>query len=608
MKSIIPGIAATVALTLLGMAQMNAADGVRVDCLGEGHTLVRVADPDGVLLLPVEDSAPDATVIVLVDNRRVDEFKVRLAMNRADYTVPFDLSKYKDKNLTLDVYTEAGRANIRSAADAAWSKELTPASAFDTTDRESRWRPVYHHTPQYGWMNDPNGMFYKDGRWHMCYQFGPYGSTWNNMTWGHSSSSDLINWEHHAPVLHPDGLGAIFSGCAVVDKDNTAGFGRDAIIAVYTSAGASQMQSLAYSTDGGMTFTPFAGNPIITSMKECRDPHIFRHEPSGKWIMTLACALDHQIWIYSSTDLKNWTKESEFGGYGCRDGVWECPDLMELPVRGSDEKRWVLVCNINPGGIYGGSATQYFVGSFDGKTFKCDSDPAVTKWMDYGKDHYAAVSWNNAPEGRHTMIAWMSNWQYAAIVPTQQYRSANALPRDVELYRGDNGELYVASLPSPEVDAARGKAVSLGGFSAGKKAVQKAIPAACQGAFELDIQLQYGSASKVEIVLSNKLGEQVTLSYNASDATFAIDRRSSGLISYSDDFPAVTTAPAPKSSTQSLRLFVDRSSLEAFDAEGRFAMTDIVFPTEPYSIVSVRAIGGKAKVKSLKIYPIKTNK
>lgn len=592
--------------SLLGTSASVAADGLRIDCCSDSHTLVRVDTKQNVLLLPVEDSSPDATIKVLVDNRQVNEFRVRLAMNRADYFVPFNLEQYKGRNLTLDVYTEAGRANIRSAADAAWSRELSLTDSFDKTDRELQWRPTYHHTPEYGWMNDPNGMFYKDGRWHMCYQFGPYGSTWNNMTWGHSSTADFVNWEHHEPVLHPDGLGAIFSGCAVVDTDNTAGFGKDAVIAVYTSAGVSQMQSLAYSTDGGMTFTPYSDNPIITSLKECRDPHIFRYEPSGKWIMMLACALDHQIWIYSSTDLKNWTKESEFGGYGCADGVWECPDLMELPVRGTSEKRWVLVCNLNPGGIYGGSATQYFVGQFDGKTFKCESDKNVTKWMDYGKDHYAAVSWNSAPDGRHTMIGWMSNWQYAAIVPTRQYRSANTLPREVDLYRGDDGELYVASVPSPEVDAARSRSVSLGAFSAGGKAVTKSIPADCLGAFELDLQMHYGSASKVEIVLSNKKNEKVTLVYDAKNSTFAIDRRESGVTSFSDDFPAVTTCPTPKSAVQNLRLFVDRSSLEAFEGEGRFAMTDIMFPNEPYSSVTIRAIGGKAKVKSLKIYPIKT--
>ena len=389
----------------VGMMHAQSCDGLRIHYLGANHSLIRVEQPQKYLLLPVEESAPEATIKVLVNNKVEKTFQVRLAINKVDYTVPFDLTPFQGESVVMDVHTGNSRSNVRDAMDDACWSNVKLADAFDTNNHEI-FRPLYHHTPVYGWMNDPNGMFYKDGEYHLYYQYNPYGSMWGNMNWGHSSSKDLVNWEHHPVAIEPNGLGTVFSGSSVVDKENVAGFGKDAIIAIYTSAGASQIQSLAYSTDNGRTFQTYKHNPIITADREARDPNMFYHEESGKWILILAAALDKEMWIYSSDDLKNWTKESAFGkGYGAQDGVWECPDLMKLPVKGTDESKWVLICNINPGGPFGGSAAQYFVGDFDGKKFTCDSKPEVTKWLDYGKDHYAAVSWSNAPENRHTIIA-----------------------------------------------------------------------------------------------------------------------------------------------------------------------------------------------------------
>ena len=430
---------ATIMLTV-GMIHAQGSNGLKIHYLGANHSLIQVKQPQKYLLLPVEETAPEATVNVLVNNKVEKSFQVRLAVNKVDYIVPFLLEPYRGKAVVMDVHTGNSRSNVRDAMDDACWNDLKLSDTFDDANREV-FRPLYHHTPVYGWMNDPNGMFYKDGEYHLYYQYNPYGSMWGNMNWGHSSSKDLISWQHHPVAIQPNGLGAVFSGSSVVDKDNTAGFGKDAIIAIYTSAGASQIQSLAYSLDNGMTFHVYEKNPIIAADKECRDPNMFWHEKSGKWILVLAAALEKEMWIYSSPDLKNWTKESSFGhGYGAQEGVWECPDLMELPVRGTDRTKWVLICNINPGGPFGGSAAQYFVGDFDGKTFTCDTKPEVTKWMDYGKDHYAAVSWSNTPEKRHTVIAWMSNWQYANNVPTKQFRSANTLPRDIELYEGSGSK------------------------------------------------------------------------------------------------------------------------------------------------------------------------
>ncbi len=573
-----------------------AADGLTLRVLGDSHALMTISQPQRYVLLPVEDAAAESHIRVTVAGKLEKAINVRLAQTHIDYYVPLDISQYDAKAVVLDVRADAGRDGRRTVTEATWSKTMKLADAFDKSNRETKWRPSYHHTPEYGWMNDPNGMFYKDGQWHLCYQYGPYGSTWNNMTWGHSVSTDLMHWQQVDNAIEADALGTIFSGSAVVDKSGSAGYGKDAVVAMYTQADRSQFQSMAYSTDGGKTFTPYTDNPVLTQPYEFRDPHIIRHEPSGKWIVIVASALAKEMDIYSSTDLHHWQKESSFGmGYGEQDGVWECPDLMELPIRGTKEKRWVLICNINPGGPFGGSATQYFVGDFDGKTFTCDTPKEVTKWMDYGKDHYAAVSWDNAPDGRHTMIAWMSNWQYANVVPTKQYRSANTLPREVELFRADDGELYLASTPSPEVDKARGKVQNLGTIASGK---HKALPHNCLGACELDLTLTLGSKPTV-VTLGNQKGEEVTLTFNAKAKTLSMDRSKSGETAFSDDFRTITTAPLHGGKTQQVRIFIDKSSIEVFEAQGRYTITNIVFPNEPYNTVKVKDGKAAAKVYSI---------
>ncbi|MDE5841059.1 MAG: DUF4980 domain-containing protein, partial [Muribaculaceae bacterium] len=420
-----------------------AADDLQIEHLGVTNTFVRVTGDDKYLMLPVQESNDDARINVIVDGKIAETIYVRLAKSKTDYLVPFDLSPYKGKNVILDVVTPQGRSSVREAKqDACW-KGMVLVDPYTMPDTETKYRPLFHHTPLYGWMNDPNGMFYKDGVWHLYYQHNPYGSKWQNLSWGHSTSKDLVNWEPQPEALRPDGLGYIFSGSSVVDHDNTAGFGKDAVVSLYTSAGTNQMQSLAYSTDSGETFTTYPGNPIITLESEARDPNMFWNDETKEWNLMLAHALDHEMLFLTSPDLKTWTLQSAFGrGEGCQDGVWECPDMFPLTVDGTGEKKWVLICNINPGGPFGGSAVQYFVGDWDGKTFKADTDAEgkiPTKWLDYGKDNYALVSWSDAPAGRRTAIGWMSNWQYAADVPTTQFRSANTLPREIGLFKGADG-------------------------------------------------------------------------------------------------------------------------------------------------------------------------
>ena len=529
--------------------------------LGENHAMLRLAQDKAFLLLPVQEKAEIAHIAMLdKQNEMVKRLNVKLAVDKVDYFVPLKISQAQ----LLDITFQGDRRMTGAVKDFVCWKEMKYDNSFDTSNREY-FRPLYHHTPNYGWMNDPNGMFYKDGVWHLYYQYNPYGSQWENMTWGHSTSRDLIHWEAQPLAIESDWLGAIFSGSAIVDKDNTAGFGRNAVIAMYTSAGAAQTQSIAYSTDGGKTFTKYAGNPVITyNAPDFRDPKVFWNEQVKKWIVVLA--VGQEVQFYSSSNLKEWKYESSFGSkYGNHDGVWECPDMLCFG------NKWVLLLNINPGGPFGGSATQYFVGTFDGHKFVCEDDPSETKWMDYGKDHYATVTFHNAPEGRIVAMPWMSNWQYANQVPTMQFRSANGIPRDLGL-KTVNGETYLTSSPSKELLALRGKKT-------------KQPTETCE--IVVDVK---GSA---DITLSNAKGEQVTMRYDAQKLTFSMDRTKSGDVSFSEAFPCVTTAPTYGTIRQ-LRLFIDRCSIEAFDNEGKMAMTNLVFPSEPYNMVKVK--GGKATI------------
>ena len=537
--------------------------------LSSNHAIKRVKTTDKYVLLPVEEEEGYAHIRVIKDNQVVKEFNCKLAINKTDYNVPLDISEYGG-DVLLDIHFTGDKHSIGLINNFVCWKEIKATNAFDTKNRE-KFRPIYHHTPAYGWMNDPNGMFYKDGIWHLYYQYNPYGSQWENMTWAHSTSTDLIHWKNQGEAIQPDALGTIFSGNSVVDKENTAGFGKDAVVAFYTSAGAAQTQSIAYSTDNGETFKKYVNNPILTSdVPDFRDPNVFWNEEVKQWNLILAAG--QQMNIYSSKNLKDWKYESSFGeGYGNHEGVWECPDLLKMG------DKWVLICNINPGGPFGGSATQYFVGSFDGHKFTCESKPEVTKWMDYGKDHYATVSFSNAPDGRIVVLPWMSNWQYANQVPTQQFRSANGLPRDLGLY-SYNGEDYVSVKASPEVFAA----------------FEKKPSGRLQSAAYIEVTNIKSNAS---IVLSNDKGERVTMVYDGKNATFSMDRTESGVTDFHSDFKAKTVAPT-NGIIKSMQIFIDRCSIEAFDTEGKVAMTNLVFPSKPYDKIIVK--GCKVKIYELK--------
>ena len=512
------------------------------------------------LWLPIQESAPEGKVQLIVGGMLQTEQNVRMAREKTDYYVALDLLPYQG-NKALRVCVQ----NV--PAGSVCFKNLKQNDNVDFALIEEKYRPLYHHTPKRGWMNDPNGMFYKDGVWHLFYQYNPYGSMWGNMHWGHSSSADLVHWKDEGVALAPDAWGTMFSGSCVTDNGN--------IVAMYTTSrptpfgGDVQAQCIAFSKDNGKTFRKYEGNPVLTAEeKDFRDPRPFWNEDIKAWNLILA--VGQEMRIYSSPDLKEWKYESSFGKeYGCHGGVWECPDLFKI------DDKWVLICNINPGGPFGGSATQYFVGQFDGHKFTCESKPEVTKWLDYGKDHYATVSFYNAPDNRRTVLAWMSNWQYANQVPTMQFRSANSIPRDLGIFEY-KGEFYVSVVPSKEMLSLRGD-----------KAKQPTE--ACE--IVVDVKKQ------AEIVLSNAKGEQIIMRYDAAKQTFSMDRTRSGDVSFSADFPCVTEAPT-YGTVKQVRIFIDRCSVEAFDAEGKMAMTNLVFPTEPYN--NIKVTGGKATIYEVK--------
>lgn len=518
--------------------------------LGNEFNILRFKAEKNIVLLPVQDNAPEADVYVVCDNEQGNSVKVRMARENVDYYVPFDVSPYKGKEISLCI-TPVPEGMI------CWDS-IRVADTF--SPMECKFRPEGRFAPLYGWMNDPNGLIYYNGEYHLFYQYNPYGCTWGNMHWGHAVSDNLVDWKHLPVALSPDAWGSVFSGNCIQKQDT--------LFAFYTSAGARQTQSMAYSTDGGRTFVKYSHNPVLVSdVPDFRDPNVIYYAPDSVWIMVLAAG--QQMNFYKSKNLRQWDYLSSFGtGYGNHDGVWECPDLMCFDL-GSKGKKWVLVCNINPGGPAGGSATQYFVGQFDGKNFVCDSDSSVTKWMDYGKDHYATITFSDAPDDRNIAIAWMNNWQYAANTPTTHYRSSCTLPRDLQLFKYGN-EYYLSCKPVAEVEN---------------------LPH-----YVVDIKAPKNSKAKVEIKLSNSKGEYVSLTYDFAAKKVSMDRTHSGITDFSNDFPAITTAPLlSNDSRQKLTLWVSESSVEAFG--GTWCMTNLVYPEMPYDTLSYNVSDKSVKVE-----------
>ena len=542
------------------------------------------------LLLPVEDTASAAYMKVLIGGEeQMHAVSIQLARANVDYWVPLCVKQYKGMELSL-FFNQLGRDDVGY-------KQIKQADEF-VADQSDKFRPVYHFSPPYGWINDPNGMVYHDGLYHLYYQYNPYGNRWGNMHWGHAVSKNLAAWSHQPVALAPDSLGAIFSGSAVVDKDNTAGFGHNALIAIYTSAGEKQTQSIAYSFDNGVTFTKYEGNPVLSdpSYKDYRDPKVSWHSATGQWVMPLATG--HTISIYGSKDLKKWDRLCEFGeGIGAHDGVWECPDLFPLSYEG--KTKWVLFVSLNPGCPNGGSATQYFIGDFDGKTFTPDVLP-YPLWIDYGRDNYAGVTWNDVPDGRRIFIGWMSNWNYANEVPTRFFRNAMTIPRELSL-RHNGKHLVLASVPVSEVNVLRREVQSVSEISVeGCYTIDKLLENN-NGAYEIEMAIVPTSAGQFGFDLVNTKGEKVTFLFEPEKELLTVDRSASGIVDFSDFGQFQMKSPIAKRPLYKIRLLVDKASTELFVNDGETVQTNLVFPQEPYSILEFKATA-PVTVKDLRVY------
>lgn len=624
------------AACLLMAAATAATNTVQAQKMNIEHhgdtTVISVQNPTKYLLLPIQEEQDEAQVLLSTGSKDDTWMDVRLAQNGTDYYVPFALGNGKTATVKiLGLKKDALAINLMRLSD-----------TFDTTNTDY-YRPSYHFTPLYGWMNDPNGMVYKDGEYHLYFQYNPYGSKWGNMHWGHAVSRDLIHWEHLDPAIARDPVGHIFSGSSVVDKKNTAGFGKDAIIAIYTnnSVNHDEVQCIAYSNDNGRTFTKYEGNPVLTpfdGLKDFRDPKVFWYEKDKCWFMIVSA--DKETRFYKSKNLKKWDYVSAFGkGLGQQPCQYECPDFFQLPVNGDEKnKKWVMTMNINPGCWFGGSATEYFVGDFDGKNFTCP-DANEVKWLDWGKDHYATVTFSNTGS-RVLAITWMSNWQYANLTPFKQNRGANGLPRELKLYE-KNGKYYISEDVAPEALALRKSTKELGSQTVeGEKAFAGAT-SGMEGAFEIEADVTADANGIAGIELYNNKREHTLIYIDMKEGKVVMDRTESGLtdfgkqsvphdielawdkqraaegkqpariensINYKNDFALATWAPLSLcqegKKTFHLDIFADKSSIELFVDGGRIAMTNLVFPVAPYENVKLYSQGGKAEFQNMKIHTL----
>ncbi len=595
--------------------------------LHPNESSVTVVQRDQLVILPIEETAAETTVNIYAGEDLIYPLDIRLAVNKIDYYLPLDLKPFV-KNTNKFIIELSGISK-----DAVFWETIASGD-YDETNREY-YRPVYHHTPKYGWMNDANGLVYKDGIYHLFYQYNPYACVWGNMHWGHSTSEDLIHWTSQPIALYRDTVGHIFSGSSIVDKANDAGFGEGAIISFYTShiwidGEQVQRQCMAYSTDNGKSFTKYNdGQPILypaDGIRNFRDPKVFRYAPEDKWVMIVSA--DTQMRFFQSKDLKNWEYMSAWGdGYGAQPCQFECPDMFEVALESEpDIKKWVLIVNVNPGCYFGGSATQYFVGEFDGTSFVCDSPKETVKWLDWGKDHYATVCFSNISD-RIIAVPWMSNWQYGAIVPTTQYRSSNALPRELGLFK-KGSEYYVSSYPVKEMELLRKDSIVIEDFPVTEdKTVSAEVLVKSEGAFEVAFDLQSGGTELTGFKLKNEKGELVDIYLDFKLDRVVMDRVNSGIVSfgensttheiesherrkeismnYHNDFALATWAPISQETTYKIRVMVDKYSIELFVDGGQVAMTNLVFPTDPYSFIEFYANRGTPLVKNLTIYQLK---
>lgn len=497
-------------------------------------------------------------------------------------------------------------------------KIIKPSSVeVRTPYYQEQYRPQFHFSPEAHWMNDPNGLVYFDGEYHLFYQYYPDSTVWGPMHWGHSVSLDLLHWKHLPIALYPDSLGYIFSGSAVVDRTNTSGFGTSEnppMVAIFTyhnpdleKSGSIkfQNQGIAYSLDKGRTWIKYSANPVLRNpgFRDFRDPKMFWNEQTNKW--NLIMAVNDRVHIYSSPNIKDWTFESEFGkNIGAHGGVWECPDLFPLKVEGAETEKWVMLVSINPGGPNKGSATQYFTGKFDGHKFV--PDELIEKWVDWGRDNYAGVTWSNIPgrDGRRIFIGWMSNWAYATVVPTTVWRSATTIPRELSL-KEEDGHYFLTSKPITELGKLRiatdTNSVNHLSFN-GEKEISTGSLSIMQSEMLFGFNFSANNVDSLGVILENSLNERFIIGYSVLKKQFYIDRRNSGSSDFSKEFAGISTAPYKAGTVLKMHLLIDASSVELFVDDGRLVMTTLVFPTEKFTRLKLFSKGGTALLNKAVFY------
>lgn len=490
-------------------------------------------------------------------------------------------------------------------------------------------RPQFHFTPERNWMNDPNGMVYYDGEYHLFYQYNPKGDKWGHMSWGHAVSHDLIHWEH-LPLALPEENGVmIFSGSAVVDWKNTTGFGKEGkppLVAIYTghyTAKPLQNQHIAYSNDRGRTWTKFAGNPVLDiGARDFRDPKVLWHESTSQWVMTVAMPTDRKVRFYGSPNLKDWTLLGSFGPAGAIKGIWECPDLFPVKVEGERRSKWVLIVNIGSASVAGGSGGQYFVGEFDGRTFVPDPASAAARtpaksaastvesanWVDYARDYYAAVSWSDVPkrDGRRLWLGWMSNWEYAQDVPTSPWRSAMSIPRSLTLSRV-NDQWRLVQSPVQEIEKLRGEHERLRFRKLTGDADLSKLKQAASDTFELEANLQPSNDAVFELVFRKGASEKTTLRVDVPGQKVTLDRTHSGRVDFHKRFAGIAAAPIRLVDGRlKLRVFVDTSSVEVFVNDGETVLTSLIFPSPESTGVGLSFQKGELRRGYLEVWKLRS--
>ena len=482
-------------------------------------------------------------------------------------------------------------------------------------------RPLYHVTPPSGWMNDPNGLIYLDGEYHLFYQYIPR-DRWDTTGishpahWGHAFSPDLIHWTHLPVALETDHLGAIFSGSVVVDENDSSGFfgGRPGLVAVFTqnnpnpSPQGPQVQSIAYSADRGRTWTMYARNPVISNPgpPDFRDPKVFWHTTSQFWVMVVTYQGD-RVRFYRSENLKNWQYTGEFGApMGAHTAVWECPDLFTLPVDGDPGRtRWVLhLSTYHPTALSDHLGLQYFIGEFDGRTFSSDNPASVVLTPDYGRDNYAAITWSNLPAGddRRLIIGWMNDWAYARRVPTEPWKGHLTVPRELRLRQRDEAVRLIQT-PATELEQLRGEHRSLA-----NKTITPASSVWERGvtdAMEITVVIEPGATAECGLRMHMGGGEQTTIGYDGRMSALFVDRTRSGRGDFSPDFLGRHGGPLkPTEGAISLHIYLDRSSVEVFGNDGEVVISSLIFPETDCTGLECYAIGGDARLVSLDVYQL----